>query len=180
MNSSISIETERLLITTFTENLLTEKYVAWLNDPTVVRNSRQRHKGHTLEECRHYFLSFSRSDNLFLSITLKEGSKDHIGNLTVTMDRINSVADIAILIGDKSAWGNGYGFEAWQALSQWLLRRMGIRKVTGGCYASNEPMIKIMKKAGMSQDGTRQRHVLVDGIPTDIVYFSFFKDGQSS
>ncbi len=173
------ITTERLIIESFDEALLTEQYVNWLNDPIVVQSSRQRHRRHTLEDCREYFLSFSGSNNLFLAVKLKQDSKTHIGNMTITVDTINRVADVAILIGDRQHWGRGYGFESWNAVCHFLLKTKEYRKVTGGCYSTNEAMKRIMIKSNMKFDGIRKHQVLVNNKPTDIVYFAFFNPSWS-
>ena len=55
MTRPVILETERLTLTPFnTERHLTERYVAWLSDPDVVRYSEQRHRTHTLASCRHF------------------------------------------------------------------------------------------------------------------------------
>lgn len=165
---------KKINLVPFSEEHLTERYVSWLNDPEVVRHSRQRHRSHTLSDCRDYYLSMINSINYFFAIEINQSEKKHIGNITVTVDEVNNVADIAILIGDRSVWGKGYGYTAWIATCEFLLNEKHIRKVTGGCYSTNLAMKKIMIKAGMIEDGVRRKQVVQNGVAVDIVHYALF------
>ena len=82
------------------------------------------------------------------------------------------------MIGDRSVWGAGLGFECWDGVLGTLLEREGFRKVTGGCVASNRAMVRIMEKAGMKPDGRRAAHYLIDGNAVDMVYYAAFTGEQ--
>lgn len=174
MSESPLIETPRLRITSFSEEYLTTRYVGWLNDPMVVRYSEQRHKKHTLESCRQYWQSFIDSPHIFWAMTAIEPPLGHIGNMNAHIDTTNSVADVGILIGERTVWGKGYGLEAWVAVCNYLLCDVGIRKVTAGTIAANKGMIRIMEKADMVADGRRIRQCMVDGIEVDIIHTALF------
>ena len=173
-----AICTSRLRIVPFAERHLTERCVGWLNDPEVVRYSEQRHRRHDLESCKDYFESIARSPGFFSAI--EERAQDrHIGNISIAVDPANDIADISILLGDRTTWGSGFGFEAWKAVLDTLLGCERFRKVTGGAMASNRAMIRIMEKADMRLDGRRTAHYLLNGLPVDIVHYaSFGKTGD--
>lgn len=177
----MSIVTDRLTIVPFGEEHLTERYVAWLNDPEVVRYSEQRHTHHTLKSCRAYWRSFQDTSNFFWALVTRDlpgrqaGSlPGYIGTMTAYRDEANSVADVGILIGERSAWGQGYGFEAWQAICQWLLTIARVRKITAGTVSENKAMLAIMEKAGMVPDGSRKSHTLINEKPVDVVHMALF------
>jgi ribosomal-protein-alanine N-acetyltransferase len=165
---TLVLETQRLRLTPFTEADVTDRYVGWLNDSDVVRYSEQRHRRHDRKSCAEYFESMR--NQYFCSIRLK-GSDTHIGNISATVDSPNRTADLAILIGEKSAWGKGFGLEAWTAMMQYFLRRPAIRRVTGGCAANNAAMVAIMERAGMKHDFTRPRAFLIEGEEVDSVHY---------
>lgn len=169
-----TIHTERLRIVPFERRHLTERYVGWLNDPVVTRYSEQRHRVHTIESCAAYARSFEGRPDRFLAVETLGQPPRHIGNLTVTVDPPNGLADLSILIGERNEWGRGYGVEAWRAVLEGLIREETMRKVTGGASAANVAMIAIMRKCGMVEDGIRCRHLLIDDVPTDVVYFAAF------
>lgn len=169
------IETKRLKIVPFDESHLTDRYVAWLNDPEVVQFSEQRHHHHTLVSCRHYWQSFVGSPNLYWAIVVNDSPPSHIGNINAYVDEKNSLAEVGIIIGEKAAWSNGYGLEAWKAVCNYLLHDVGIRKVTAGTMAGNKGMLRIMEKTGMVADGRRIRHYIFDAKEVDVILAALFK-----
>lgn len=149
-----------LYISSFRDELLTERYVGWLNDPEIVRYSEQRHRVHSLESCSDYLESMRASGSLFLSIEAAHSELFHVGNISVAIDALNRAADLSIMIGDKGVWGRGYASMAWTAVMQYLLYEAGLRRVTAGTMEVNEPMIRLMKRSGMHIDCVRPRHFL--------------------
>jgi RimJ/RimL family protein N-acetyltransferase len=170
-----TIESDRLKIVPFSEEYLTPSYVGWLNDPEVVRFSEQRHHVHTLESCREYMKSFFGTANHFWAVVTKDNELGHIGNINAYVDVYNSVADLGILIGERRAWRQGYGSEAWNAVCGYLLKELRIRKITAGTLSVNTAMLRVMRRAGMMEDGRRIRHRLYEGSETDVVYASLFR-----
>lgn len=176
MAETAPIETDRLVLEPFGERHISPAYVAWLNDPEIVRYSEQRHRAHTLRSCRDYWLSFAGTPHFFWAIVAKDAALGHIGNMNAYLDANNAAADLGILIGAKAAWGRGYGSEAWIAVCDHLFRVSGIRKISAGTLAVNAGMLQIMEKAGMREDGTRARQCLVEGKETDMVQRALFRD----
>lgn len=174
MADSPVIKTERLLIRPFSDEYLTERYVSWLNDIELMQYSEQRHRKHSLESCRLYMMDFKDSPNYLWAVVARDLGLGHIGNINAYVDPFNSLADVGIMIGEKKAHGEGYGFEAFKAVTDFLLKDCNMRKVTAGAMSVNEPMIRIMKKAGMVEDGTRKRHYIWGGREVDILHFAKF------
>lgn len=155
-----SLNVGDLYISVFRDELLTERYVGWLNDAEVVRYSEQRHKNHTLQSCSDYLANMRSAGSLFLSIEVVLGKPCHIGNISVSIDIPNNSADLSILIGDKGMWGKGYASIAWSALMEYLLFEVGFRRVTAGTMEVNDSMIRLIKRSGMDIDCVRPRHFL--------------------
>jgi RimJ/RimL family protein N-acetyltransferase len=175
------LETARLRLEPFGEQHLSERYVAWLSDPDVVRWSERRLTPHTLESCRAYYESFRGTLNAFFAIVARDPAVGHIGNITVHRDELaarHGVADVGILLGERAAWGMGYGREAWGRVVQALLAEPEIRKVTGGCVSENHAMIKVMQACGMKKDGRRERHMIYEGRAVDVLHYAVWKEEQ--
>lgn len=145
-----AIPTARLSIVPFASEHLTAGYVAWLNDPVIVRYSEQRHVKHTVTSCCQYWESFQNSPNYFWAVIATSPPLGHIGTMTAYLNNNRTVADIGILIGERSAWGHGFGLEAWQAVCQWLFTSTPARKITAGTMTTNMAMRHLMEKAGMT------------------------------
>jgi RimJ/RimL family protein N-acetyltransferase len=172
-NNFPQVNDGNLTIVTFSKEHLTPKYVAWLNDKEVVRFSEQRHKTHTLETCETYFHEVYISDDYFLAIELAiNGVRHHVGNLGVTVDKVNNSADLSIIIGEKSYWGSGIGTRAWRLLAQTLLERMSFRLLTAGAMSINTPMLKLFLRSNMKIDAILPERFLWDGEPIDLIVAS--------
>ncbi|MFK7941510.1 MAG: GNAT family N-acetyltransferase [Paracoccaceae bacterium] len=160
----------------FASGHLTDAYVGWLKDASVVRYSEQRHRSHSLESCRAFVDSFADSPNLLWAIEARDPDLRHIGNITVMRDPRYGLADIAILIGAEGCQGKGYGRRAWGLVLDHLRAQPDVRKITGGCMAANQAMVRIMEGAGMVPDGVRRAHYLLEGAPVDIVHFALWPE----
>lgn len=176
MSKSAEILTGRLRIVPFNEHFLTPQYVSWLNDPQVVRFSTQRHRSHTLETCRQYWQSFVDTPHYFWAIVEREECFGHIGNINAYIDGHDRVADLGILLGNKSALGRGYAREAWLAVCEYLFVQAGMRKITAGTCAAHKRMLSLMAATGMIEDGRRIRHTIVEGQEMDIIHAALFCD----
>ncbi len=176
MTRSPDIQTKRLLITPFREKHLTMRYVEWLNNPDLMKFSENRNNIHTLDSCRAYWQSFNGTPNFFWAIEEVAGDNGHIGNINAYINKNNLIADVGILIGLKEAQNKGYGIESWLGVCDFLFENAGIRKISAGTMSVNFPMLKLMRRTGMVDDGIRKKHYLFEGKEVDIIYMAFFKE----
>lgn len=165
---------ERIFLGPFREEDVTNEYVAWLNDPVVVRYSNQRFRHHDRASCLAYLNSFGETDNSFLAIRTMDGSK-MIGTITAHVSPHHRTADMGLLIGERVLWGRGFGLEAWNLLLNYQLIECKLRKVTAGTLRCNVGMVSIMERSGMQLEGVRAQQELVDGEPQDILFFAKFR-----
>ena len=164
----------RIQLVPFEDRFLTEQYVSWLNDPEVVRYSDQRFHIHTLESCREYYVSHQNSPNWFWAIVTNQ-EQVHIGNINAVVDEHHAVADIGILIGEKTFWGKGIATEAYQLAIKFLFTDIHIRKITVGTLSVNQGMLNVMEKLGMEPDGIRIKQCLFEGQEVDVVHQALFR-----
>jgi ribosomal-protein-alanine N-acetyltransferase len=165
-----SIKTERLnLVRPIMTPSPIQANVDWLNDPEIVRYSEQRHTKHTVEGQIQYIKSFDHPSRFLMMIF----NDQIIGTMTAHVDTDNDVADVGIMIGDKSMWGKGLGFEAWEGLCDHLLAN-GIRKVEAGAMSENRGMVAIFRKYGMVYEGRRFGHFLLGKEVCDLVQWGKF------
>ncbi len=158
----------------FTAADITPAYLGWLRDPAVVRFSNQRFRTHTAESCADYLASFRGTDNLFLAIVHRDNARV-VGTMTAYVSAVHGTADLGILVGDRSCWGQGLGLDAWQALMAHLFQSAGLRKITAGTLRPNVGMVRIMERSGMHLEGVRERQEIVDGVPVDTLLYARFR-----
>lgn len=152
---------------------VTVDHVGWLNDPEVVKFSNQRFRRHDLASCQAYFDSFAGSANSFLSVRRLSDDKA-VGTLTVYRSPHHGTADVGIMIGEPSAWGQGIGQDAWSLVIDWLIEGEKLRKVTAGTLGCNMGMLRLMQRSGMVEEAIRREQELVDGVAQDVIYYARF------
>lgn len=162
----------KVVLRPFTRADITAEYLGWLNDPITMRFSNQRFRRHNAESSLRYLDGFTDSPNLFLAIDALDGRR--LGTMTAYVATHHGTADLGILVGERSVWGQGCGLDAWQVLMNTLLRDAGLRKVTGGTLDCNAAMLAIFRKSGMQLEGRRERQEIVDGGEHDILYYARF------
>lgn len=173
-----TLTTSRLVLKPYYAGMVTDDHVKWLNDPDVVRYSEQRHKRHTLESVHQYVNDIACNPNSYIwGIYLPDHVYSStpepicIGTVTAYIDTPNGVANIGIMIGEKSQWGKSYGKEAWSAVCNWLFER-GIRKIEMGCHFENRAMRKLAIACGMHMEAVRHDHFVVDGKPQHLLLYA--------
>ncbi len=171
------LELGRCRLVPFSEAHLSDRYVAWLNDPATVRFSEQRHRSHDRRSCEAYFRDVAASGDLFIAIEAPE--LGHVGNITVSIDGLNRSADVSIMVGEAAARGRGIATAAWCAIVDWLLGEGGMRRVTAGTMERNRPMIELLKKSGMTIETIRPRAFLCEGEEIGCVLAARFADGPA-
>ncbi len=140
----------------------TKQFVAWLNDPLVVRYSEHRHYEHTPESQLNYWNKVISEPRRYWFIRLKgqEGGKPAtIGSIEARFDEFNLTSNIGMMIGDRTCWGKGYGKEAFAAVIE-NERLHTAQKVEAGMMATNEPMRRTCLACGMREEAVIEGHFL--------------------
>ena len=76
--------------------------------------------------------------------------------------------DISIIIGEKEAWGKGYGTEAILLLLDYAFRCLNFHRVAIGVVGFNKRAISFWKKIGFKKEGVQR-----DGYYYNHKYFDF-------
>jgi RimJ/RimL family protein N-acetyltransferase len=94
---------------------------------------------------------------VFLAI-IRRADARHVGNLRIgAIDRHHRSATVALVIGDKTAWGQGIGSDAIATASTYAFTTLGLEKLTARVYASNTGSIRAFEKAGWRHEGRQRR-----------------------
>lgn len=120
----------------------------------------------TLEDHRAHFVEPHR-----LAVTLVvELGAEVIGDLMLRVDdgwAQAEVAEQARGVQAELGWvlhpdhgGNGYGTEAVRGLLRLCFEDLGLRRVTAGCFAANEPSWRLMERVGMRRESVTVRESL--------------------
>ena len=78
-------------------------------------------------------------------------------------------AELGILIGDKTAWGQGFGTEATQLQLKYAFETLNLHRVELDVQAENARAIRAYEKAGFVKEGVKREAYWGSGSWQDIV-----------
>ena len=155
----IRLEGPRIILRPLTLDDVSGRYVSWLNDPEVNKYLETRFQEQTIETIREYVRAMhAAADVLFPAIILKNGG-NHIGNIKLgPVIEEHRRGEISFFIGEKDYWGKGFATEAVRLLTDYALDKLGLNKVTAGCYSNNLGSQRVFEKLRYVIEGRFQRH----------------------
>lgn len=147
-----------------------ESYYNWLNDSEISQFLETRFIPRSLENISNFVKSLDGNTNeVFLAICLKKDNK-HIGNIKLgPINWLHRHADISLLIGDKTMWGQGVATEAIYLVTQYGFNILNLNKIKAGCYAENKGSAQAFIKNGYREEGLLKEHFFSNGRYTDAV-----------
>lgn len=146
----------------------------WLNDPDVrywLHHSDREDA--TEDDFREVYMAPDRRQLVF-AIEAEDGSLIGVTRL-IDIDRTHGRGEIAIIIGDKTAWSRGYGTDVLRAFLRHTFEAMGLRRVQLITDADNARGIRCYEKAGFVHEGRLRQHRVRYGEPIDMVVMSVLR-----
>ncbi len=147
-------------------------YLGWFNDLEVCRHNSHGVFPYTRAEALGWVDDLKhRRDALVLAIAMREDGR-HVGNVSLQgIDPVSRTAELAIVIGDRSAWGRGVGNEAARLIVGHGFKALNLHRIACGTVAANAGMRRIAESLGMTQEGVRRHASWSDGTYHDIVEY---------
>lgn len=144
----------------------TSKYLLWEPHPSLLYTSDLIHF------LQKEYLTGKYSD---LAIILKESEK-MIGTVGFTsFDEKNRVAEVGYVISPHY-WHQGIATEALSVILNIAFCEFDVRRVEAKYIPENVYSQAVMKKCGMTYEGTARSKMLIKGVPRDIAYCSILRD----
>ena len=168
----VRITGDRIYLRPLTVDDCSLEYVAWLNEPQINRYLETRWSRQDMASVKAFVAAMDESpDNLLCGIFLNEEDR-HIGNIKVgPINRLHNFADVSYFVGDRSAWGSGYGSEAVALMTRYALEELKLHKVMAGVYRSNIGSIRVLEKNGYRLEACFTNKLrLDDGWEDHLVY----------
>jgi ribosomal-protein-alanine N-acetyltransferase len=151
-----------------------DEYLAWINDPMVLRHSRRKAFPSTRADLAQFLGQLSGSGDLVLAICDARSGR-HVGNIALnTIVWPFGSAEVSIMIGSKDVWGHGYGQEAIELVTGHAFRSMGLRRLWA--ESPNPAFNAVMEKLGWVREGVKRQAFLLDGRYVDFVCWGLLKD----
>lgn len=153
-------------------------FVAWLNNPEV-RAGLSLYLPLSLAEEEQWFENMLKLPNderpLVIEAQLGDNWKP-IGNCGYhNLEWRNRVAEVGIVIGEKSYWNQGYGSEAMSLLLQHGFNTLNLNRIFLRVYETNKRAIHTYEKAGFIQEGRLRQAQYQEGNYIDVLVMSVLR-----
>ena len=136
----------------------------WYQDPQVARLARYQDGPMTIEEIDRFFTARAMgAETMTMAIHVRESDR-LIGTCAFSqLDGDNGSALFHITIGEKDAWGHGYGTEATGLMVDHAFGALVLHRVALSVFEFNERAIRAYVSCGFTIEGRAREAIWRDG-----------------
>ncbi len=154
-------------------DMVSDRYVQWMNDPEVVRYTESRFSEHSQDRLES-FVRAIETDPLSIMWAIFVGT-EHIGNIKLgPIDWHHAYADIGLILGSKPHWGKGHGQNAVSLVADWAFETLSLHKLTAGICDGNIGSVRAFEKAGFAIEARQYSHYFLEGEYRDRIVMARF------
>jgi len=129
------------------------RYVVWLNDLEVIHHLKTYPSLNLEDETDWYEQQRKDGSTLNLAIVVSDEER-HIGSVSLMkINQREQNAELGIMIGDKTRWGQGYGREAILLLLDYGFTTLNLHRIYLRVDASHTPAIRCYLSCGFVEEG---------------------------
>jgi RimJ/RimL family protein N-acetyltransferase len=156
------------------ENDLEGPYPGWFEEQEVCRYNSHGKFFKSRAYFRQYLDEMDKEDRVVWGICHIEDG--HIGNVSLQrISFIDRTAEFAIILGDKRHWGKAVGHLAGRKLLEHGFKKLNLERIYCGTAATNEGMKKLALAMGMIPEGTRRKHLFLEGARIDMLEYGILR-----
>jgi RimJ/RimL family protein N-acetyltransferase len=139
-------------------------FLRWYSDAEVARLTRYQDGPMRPEEIERFFTARALgAESLSLAVHVRETNR-LIGTCALSqLDSDNGSALYHITIGEKDAWGRGYGTEATRLMLDHAFGTLGLHRIGLSVFSFNERAIRSYQSCGFVIEGRAREAIWRDG-----------------
>ncbi|MBL4933500.1 GNAT family N-acetyltransferase [Clostridium paridis] len=170
-----SLETTRLLLRKLSITDVDELFEVFSDEETTYYVPREKHedKNVTYNHLKNLIKGMNEWKSLVWSVIDKVDNRI-IGTVSCYF-KLDKAASIGAVISSQY-WGKGIASEALNEVIKFGFDRMEFIRIEGKCEANNIASEKVLKKLGMTYEGTLRKEVIIKGQPRDAKVYSILME----
>ena len=174
-NRQVTLVGERVYLRPFRRDDLLH-VMKWSRDPEIRRMVGEVSPMSRAEAERWYKRACSEKDRIWFAVVLKEGDRVIGESGLLRMFKPWRCTDMTVIIGEKDAWGQGYGTEVGHLLLDYAFKRLKFHRVSIGVVGFNERAVRYWKSLGFKKEGAQRDGYYSDGRFSDFIMMSILED----
>ena len=149
--------------------------VPWMNDQEVTRTLAWFRPANLQTEEEFIASSLKADDRVALAIAVKESDR-LIGATGLEQIKWRErIACFGIVIGEKPAWGKGYGTDATRLMVKYGFETLNLNRIWLHAREDNTGGIRAYEKAGFRREGVLRQEVYREGRYWDVVAMAILR-----
>jgi RimJ/RimL family protein N-acetyltransferase len=154
-----------------------ERLFVWINDPEVREHLAARYpfsmrNQHEWVEA-HSTINYG---NAYFAVETIDDSR-HIGSIDIrTIDPEHRCGTLGLMIGDRSAWGQGYGTDMVRTACMFGFDEMNLHRIELWLEEPNTRARHVYDKLGFVQEGVARQQVYKRGRYVDMVLMGLLRE----
>ena len=155
---------ERTYLRPFEKTDLSDDYLDWMNDPSVINNILGATRPVTRATLERYLESLEADPSMvmFAACTIEDDL--HIGNARIShIDMQNRRCRYGRIIGHPEYRGRGYGSDILIQLLRYGVHHLGMNRMWTAVASQNQGSIKSNEKVGMVKEGLLREFIWANG-----------------
>lgn len=156
---------------------VSERYVAWLEDPEINQFLETRWSKQSLDSVREFVAGMVENESSYLFAIVRREDGVHIGNIKSGPILTHHLcADVSYFIGDRQEWGKGHATDAIRLVTRVSFERLGLHRVQAGVYETNRGSCRALEKAGYTYEGSFRKQLRSGDRWEDHLFYGALRD----
>lgn len=151
------------------------KLVTYLNDPAV-RRMLLFHRPMSVGQEEGFLEALGKDEHQVRLGIARHAEDELIGSVGLhKLDFRGRHAELGLVIGERSAWGQGFGTEATRLMLDYGFGTLNLHRIWLQVYASHAAAIRVYEKAGFRKEGVQREHLFAEGRHEDAVLMGILR-----
>ncbi len=152
----------------------------WMNDPDIAM-SLLRSWPMNQSNAASWYAGRKDSINSLLFAIDDAADNSHVGVVGLhDIHWVHRLAELWIMIGEKSKWGRGLATEAVNLSIVYAFKQLGLRKIFLKVSSTNNAALAVYKKAGFVEEGVLKDELYINGNYITLMRMSLFFDSYNT